>query len=204
MADVKERERAATSLRSRDSVTRALLDLLRRGDLRPSAEEVAEAAGVSVRTIFRLFDDLDKLFAAAVASHARVLAPMLAVPPTSGTLEHRVGEFARQRSALLEELSPVRRAALLRAPFSAEIRHGHDLLGALLRGQVETVFAIEIEATPEQRRQTLVDCLDGVTSWQYWERLRTRQCLDTPAAEAVVTSSLRALLLASGTPSGRY
>jgi hypothetical protein len=59
--------RRARSARSREAAADAILDLLDEGLTElPGAAEVAERSGLSTRTVFRLFDDLESLYAAAV------------------------------------------------------------------------------------------------------------------------------------------
>ena len=59
--------RRARRHRSRDLAVDALLDLLNEGVVRPTAQQVAERSGVSLRSIFRIFDDVESLNAAACA-----------------------------------------------------------------------------------------------------------------------------------------
>src|ERR1044072_5768679 len=57
--------RSARAARTRDAVVEALLSLLDEGNLRPTARQVAERAGVSLRSVYVHFDDLEDLFTAA-------------------------------------------------------------------------------------------------------------------------------------------
>jgi hypothetical protein len=50
------------STRSRAAMVRAMMTLIRQGDMSPSAARVAEIASVSLRTVFRQFDDVDTLY----------------------------------------------------------------------------------------------------------------------------------------------
>ena len=57
-------ERDGRRLRSQDSRARivaAMLDLIREGEIAPSAELVASRANVGLRTVFRHFKDMDSL-----------------------------------------------------------------------------------------------------------------------------------------------
>src|SRR5262245_42069407 len=56
--------RTARSMRTKAAIVDACLALVDAGDLRPTAPRVAEKAGVSVRSVFQHFADLDSLFAA--------------------------------------------------------------------------------------------------------------------------------------------
>ena len=69
--------------RNRLAVVDALLDLYREGNLRPGTDEIATRAGLSPRSLFRYFDDVDDLTGAAVArqlARARDLLPIAATP----------------------------------------------------------------------------------------------------------------------------
>ena len=62
--------------RNREAVVRALLELYREGNLGPSADEIAARAGISARSLFRYFDDVDTLVRAAIARQQQHLAPL--------------------------------------------------------------------------------------------------------------------------------
>ena len=55
--------RLRRSERSRELIADALYELLAEGDIEPSAQKVADRAGVGIRTVFRLFSDMDALYA---------------------------------------------------------------------------------------------------------------------------------------------
>ncbi len=75
--------RRARALRARDAIVDALLDLMQEGQVRPTAAQIAARAGVSLRTVFQHFRDLEALFAAAADRQtARLLALAGEVPAT--------------------------------------------------------------------------------------------------------------------------
>src|SRR3954449_1707672 len=57
--------RAARSVRTRRAIVDAMRALHHEGDLRPTAPRIAERAGVSVRTVWQHFDDLETLLVEA-------------------------------------------------------------------------------------------------------------------------------------------
>lgn len=184
-------------------VVQAILELLREGSLRPSAQEIAARAGVSERTVFRHYADLDQLFAAAVAQQGRQIAPLLDLPPTAGPRQQRVAELVRRRARLFEEVTPVRRAAVRHAPFQAVVRQGLEQLHSVLRGQLETVFADEIDRVPPEQRRELMECVDVATSWAVWETLRADQGLGPGRAASSVERTVASLLSAACGPDDR-
>ena len=178
--------------RNRDAVVDAMLALLREGELRPGARRIADRAGVGLRTVFRHFEDLDVLYAAAVERQSRHIQPLLADPPTDGSLGKRVHALVAQRARLFEEIAPVRRAALLQAPFHEPLRRHLREVNRRLRRQVGAVFAAEVEAADEPA--LVLDALDAATSWQAWEAFRSDQSMSAARAAAAMTRTVRGLL----------
>ena len=180
--------------RNQDAVVDAILDLLREGNLSPSAREIADRSGVSLRSLFRHFDDLEALFAAGVQRQLEEVGPAFEVVIEPGPLDERIRAVVRHRADLYEQIAPVRRAATLQAPFRESVRDGLDWSHRTLRHQLVTAFDGELaDRTPKDRR-VLLEAVDAATSWANWEGLRTTQGLSEAEAEAVVTATLTALL----------
>ncbi|MCU1453117.1 MAG: TetR/AcrR family transcriptional regulator [Acidimicrobiales bacterium] len=184
--------------RNRLAVVDAILDLLDEGVSEPTVEQIAERAGVSVRSVFRYFDDLDALAMAAVERQIERTYHLWLPPSADGPLEQRVDALVAQRHRLFEAIAPVRRHALRRLPARAPIRAGLAQAGRTLRAQVADQFRPEIERVAPADRDVLLDALDAAAGWPTWEHLRTT--LDRSAARAAeVTRHLLLALL--GAPS---
>ncbi len=165
--------RTARAVRTREAIVDACIGLVEAGVLRPTAPQIADGAGVSVRSVFQHFDDLETLFAMVAERVIHRLGELLV--PIDGSLprEERVSAFVAQRVQVLEAVTPIRRAAAIHAPFSAEItkrlQFGHDVL----RAEIASVFATELDAVETAERELLLDVLDISLSWPTWESLRT-------------------------------
>lgn len=167
----------------------AILDLLIEGETRPTAQQVSDRSGVSMRTIFRLFDDMTSLHQAAIERQAeRVLALMVPLPDT-GPLATRVEAVVASRARVFEAISPVRRAAVRLAATSPTIATELGRAAELFRVQVAEALRRELDRDPGA-----LDAVDLVTSWEAWERLRTIQGLTVRQASEVVRRTLTALL----------
>ena len=185
--------RTRRSLRTREAIVDATISLLERGDLRPTAPRVAEAAGVSVRSIFQHVDDLETLHA-AVAERLVERVSLLLVPiDPAEPLDARLERFVHQRALLLEAVTPIRRAADVHGPFSAEITARLRDGQAFLRDEVERTFAPELARAGDAREEVL-DALDGALTWRSWEGLRAGLDRDQVRAEAVLRRTARAIL----------
>jgi TetR/AcrR family transcriptional regulator of autoinduction and epiphytic fitness len=186
--------RLARGERARAAIVEALLALIERGDLRPSAARVAERAGVSLRSVFQHFTDVDSLFAAAAARQAERLAPLMIAAPDQGPLDRRLDAFVRARARLLEAVSPVRRAALLMEPFSDELQKRLGAFRGMKAGEVRRVFAAELARRPPAARRRLAAALVAAASWSTWQALRQHQGLSQTDARRVLRLMLDTLL----------
>jgi len=110
--------RSARALRTRKAIVDAVIDLIQEGEIKPPAPRIAEKAGVSLRSIYQHFEDLEALFAAAHSRYTERLLATVAEIPAEGPFEERLEAFVEQRAHLLEFITPARRAALLQEPFS--------------------------------------------------------------------------------------
>ncbi len=187
--------RTARAVRTREAIVDASIALVDEGDVRPTALKVAERAGVSVRSVFQHFDDLEGLYAAIADRLVDRLSGVRVVVDATLPLPERIVEMVHSRGRSLEVLTPIRRAAAVHAPFSPEVRArlqaGHDLL----RAELERVFADELGKRDEPARTRLLDALDTVLSWPSWENLRTLNKRSEADSQAVLEQMVSALLL---------
>jgi len=113
--------RRLRSERSRNAVTDALLGLYESGVIRPSAAQIAEVSGVSERSLFRHFTDLEDLASTAIARQFAIVAPFFEAPSREGDLAHRVDSIVDQRVALAARMHHLARAAAYHAVSSPTI-----------------------------------------------------------------------------------
>jgi AcrR family transcriptional regulator len=189
--------RARRAWRTRESIVDACITVVDEGDLRPTAPRIAARAGVSVRSVFQHFDDLESLFAAVAVRLAERLAFLFVPIDASLPLDERVDALVLQRSRLLEAITPIRRAATVHGPFSHQItQHMRDGMRHL-RHQVATVFAPELEALPEPQAADLLEQLDVTLSWVVWDGLRSVRSHDADRAREIVHAMVTAVLAAA-------
>jgi AcrR family transcriptional regulator len=186
--------RIARGARARTAIVDALLVLIQAGELRPSAARIAERAGVSLRSVFQHFKDVESLFAAMADRQRERLAPLVGSVSGDGPLEKRLDAFVAARVRLLEAIAPVRRAAVLMEPFSRELG---KRLGAFRRQKAEEVrrvFATELADRPPAGRRRLLAALVAASSWSTWQALRDHQGLSRAQARRVLHHMLETLL----------
>ena len=172
------RERA---LSSRARIVAAMLDLVAEGAVAPSAAEVAQAAGVGLRTVFRHFADMDALYREMTdAIEARVL-PILLRPPAGETWQARLFDLAERRAAIFEMIMPFRISASIRRFESPYLMQDYR---RMLRLESETLEA----HLPDTVRADAagVRGLGVIMSFATWRLLRHDQGLSEGEARAVV------------------
>jgi len=187
--------RRARRGRNRVAVVDALLELFREGELNPAVTTVAERSGVSLRSVFRYFDDLDEMGRMAIARHAEGNEHLLQLKGLgTGSREDRIKRLVEQRFALYEAVAPVVRASLLRAPFQPVIAAGLAERRAFLRDQLEQHFAKELKRLSGSVREVVAAGADALTSFETAELLRVERKLSAARSMAVVRGSLDRLL----------
>ena len=185
--------RAGRAARTRIAVVDALLALNEKGNLRPTAREIAAEAGVSLRSIYVHFDDVESLLVAAAVRHGEDLISLARPVPTEGPLARRVAALVANRRTLYEAGSGVRRAALVQEPFSPALQRALEAGRKAARAEIDNVFAPEIAAAGAdgaRMRQALTLTIGSPS----WDVMRRYQRLTADEAEEQLRTMVLALL----------
>jgi AcrR family transcriptional regulator len=187
--------RRRRSLDSRGRVVAALLDLVREGDVAPSAERVAARATVGPRTVFRHFNDKEGLYREMACAIESELAASLAVRVAgAGWRERLIGAIGK-RAALYEAVAPFKRAADAHRHRSAFLAAAHARIVAMARRGLEDVAPLLV-----REDAALFEILDLLMSFETWSRLRQEQGLSVAAARESLERAVRAMIAAVGEP----
>jgi AcrR family transcriptional regulator len=187
--------RTARRDRNRELVLDAVIALFTEDQLAPNAADVAQRSGVSLRSVYRYFEDQDALVRAAIARHAERVAPLWDVPDLGeGELDERIARLVEYRIRLYEAAAPTARAALARASINPILRDQMETARARLRDQTEAMFAPELrDLTPAERRTKLAP-VDALLQFESAEHLRIRLGFSVAQTNHVITRALQALL----------
>lgn len=188
-----DRRRLRTE-RGRDLVVDALLAFYAEGDPQPGAAKIAARAGVSERSVFRYFDDLESLIAAAVERQIAHIAPIFAPPPALGSRDQRIAALVEQRLDIFHATAVTTQAAERFATQSPTVVRAFAFRRALLRDQVATLFARELDDRPARARRELLDALDATASLESVGMLRTVAGHSRARSRAITVRTLHALL----------
>ena len=171
-----------------------LLALLYEGELQPTAERIAKRAGVSERSLFQHFADREALYQAVAVQQYERVAPTLEPVDLGLPLGERIDAFVAQRARLLEEVTPVRRAALLLEPESEVVSSWLQSTRRQKAREVERVFRAELDALDQPRRSVVEGALVAASAWTFWESLRAHQRLSAERSRAAMRQAIAALL----------
>lgn len=185
--------RRARGLRTRDAIISALLDLVAGGDIAPTAQRIADRAGVSVRSVYQHFADVEGLYADAAArtyewarATARDIDPAL-------PLERKVDAFIENRVSTLEALLPFNRAVRLMEPTSERVRGYRVAMEKWEKERVGKVFAPELKTMEGSSRSAVHAGIDALCSTEAWDHLR-RNGQSARGARQVLRSGVLCML----------
>lgn len=170
-------------------VLEALLELVEEGELRPTAQAVAERAGVALRTVYHHFEDVGALRTMALTMQTDRYREMLRQVDPKLPLEERIQLTARQYRRLFEAITPMRLATMFDQHDSPEMAEGLRQARSRRREHLAGTFGVELGRRAEDGR-ALLDALDLMTSWDTWNYLRTNLNRSAAAAEKVVVLML--------------
>lgn len=156
--------RRQRSERSRAAVIEALLALYDEGTVRPTVAQVAERSGVSERSVFRHFTDMEDLASAALERQLAEVRPFFAAPEAEGSQRQRIDALVAQRVALHGRMANLARAAAHHAASSSTVAQAVADRRRLLRHQVEVQFAPELRSLAPVAADQLLAALDQALS----------------------------------------
>ena len=184
--------RRQRSERSQTAIIKAALSLMDEGTLVPTAQQIADRAGVGIRSFFRHFADMDSLFLAADEMLLSSYEALFEVDDRAGTFSERVARAIDLYGNAFDQLRAIilcTQAQLWRSP---KLRENYGWHQKRLRKELE-LWLPEVAALPKDRREAL----HAVASFDMWHRLREHQGLSPKASSDIVTSLVNDLIASS-------
>jgi TetR/AcrR family transcriptional regulator of autoinduction and epiphytic fitness len=164
--------RRARGLRTRDAIISSLLDLIAGGDIAPTAQRIADRAGVSVRSVYQHFADVEGLYADAAERTYEWVRDTAKDVDTSLPLSRRVDAYVDARSSVLESLLPFHRSVRLMEPSSERVRAYRAAMEKWDKDRLSKVFSPELRSMEAPRRGATLAAIDAIASADTWDHLR--------------------------------
>ena len=178
--------------RNRQVVVEAFFLLLKEGVAQPTAQVVADKAGVSTSTLFRLYEDLEAIHCAVLRHRFEQLQHLMVDVPLNLPLEEKIRQLVTLRSKFYEQVAPVRRFVVGQRATSKYLAEGLEMNEGLFFQQIRRLFAAELGTI--ECREDILYSIDNLVSWESWQRLRSVQRLSVRKSKQVISSALLRLL----------
>lgn len=186
--------RRLRSERTRQYIIEAYLVLLRESPRLPTAAQIAERAGYSVRSLFERFPDMIALslatadFAFAQANAQAVIRNVDADRAT------RIRTQVETRGQTCEQWLPLWRALTRNLHYSDELKLRMRRVREAVRLRLELMYRPELSTIEPIARQRLLIALEAITDFDSWARMREVFGLSVDDACAVWIRAIEALL----------
>lgn len=174
---------------NRVRIVAAMMEIVREGQIAPSAEQVAARADVGLRTVFRHFQDMDSLYREMSVAIEAQLRAIMARPLRGANGLDRFVELVGRRALAFETIGPYRRAADAFRHRSRFLGADADRLAIEMRANLEQALPREIVGD-----RSRIEVLDLLMSFEAWSRLRREQGLSLEAAQSIVEAAVRRVI----------
>lgn len=185
VSKVKADGRVQRSQRSRQEIINALLGLMKGGNYIPTAQQVADEAGISIRTVFRHFSEMELLYQEVDAACRPTYEAMFENLDYDGSLEERVRRSIDVRiDCYLETLylEKATHALMWRSEFMRKCYGDNQ---RRLRKNLENMLPELKKLNVESR-----EAADATSSFEFFDRLQNLQGLSTSACSKLMTNLL--------------
>ena len=181
--------RRQRSGRSRRKIIEALFELMREGEMSPTAAAVAERANVGLRTVFRHFEDMESIFEEMTQDLKAVTLPKLLAPLESTTWQDKLMEAVDRNVDVYEQVFPMQVALIIRRFKSDFLNKQYKSEVNLLRKSLRTFLPKEIV-----QDRTLFAAIEVNLTFATWRRLRQDQNLSVANATETLKLIMTALI----------
>ena len=181
--------------RNRQDIVDALLGLIENGETEISAALIASKAGLSERSIFRYFDDVNDLYRSVCdLAFSKEIEFALIDDVGIGSLDTKIENFVNQRVRIYtmnEKIAPAARSFAFKNPI---IKNQLVVGRKLLRTQIIKHFAQELSVFDKQQQQVALAIIDSLTTFEYYDMMRSDQKMSVQTIKSVLTESIRKAL----------
>lgn len=180
--------RRARGQANRSKLVAAMIELVREGNIAPTAEQVSSRAQVALRTVFRHFDDMDSLYREINTEILQLIIPLISTPFASAQWRSRLEEAVERRAQLYETILPFYNA-------TTALRHQSPYLQTNQQSMMELQKSSLLRVLPQQiiEEGATLAALSLLLSVTAWQQMRQEQGLDKDSAKQVMQLASKAL-----------
>lgn len=186
--------RLARSERTKRKIVDAALRQIDSGDESFTIGAIARRAGISARTLFTHYPDIETLLAEVSDMVSRQFAAMIQPVAAGRSLDRRIDAFVGEQAHMFETMAGFHRAVRRWRERSPIIALRYACYQAAVREKLRQCFEPEFARMPARVRAQHFELLVALTDWEYWQSLRERGGMSIAAAQRALGLALRALL----------
>ena len=183
--------RAARKAATNERILSATRELIIDGVLEPTAREIAAEAGITTRTLFRHFADMDALYVTLIEDARTKAAAVMDEPfDVDGVLtwQEQLQRVIDRRVRIFESLLPLYVSSIW-SRYRSVVDDPGSRKGVLRRRK----RLLDILPGHIAAGVSLFEALDGVLGIEYWISLRRDQRLSVTAARGVLAMAVAKL-----------
>ena len=183
---------------NREAVLEALIGLFEKGRYTPTSRQIAEVAGLSLRSLVRYFDDVDDLTSSAIRRIEQRALPLVdLVVDDRAPTDEKVRAIVASRVRLYDAVAPAARAGRVCAHRQPAVAEAISRNRRFLRHQIAALFAPELERSGPE----LLAAADVLLSFESYDLLRAAQGRSQAATTSALEAGLQRLLQRGADPS---
>lgn len=181
--------RRQRSQRSREKILEAMWALMLDGDMDPSAADIAEKAGVGLRSVFRHFEDMETIHRELILLAEAKVTPLFLKPFKSQKWEDQLLELVSRTVDLWDPLRVPHTAAETRR-FKSDVLMD-DYKRSRMK-ELSSVKAVLPSDLPEY--DTILLSLDSILCFTTVRRLREDRNLSLVKTKQIMTHMVKAII----------
>ncbi len=174
---------------SRLKIVEAMLQLIREGNISPSAEQVASKAQVGLRTVFRRFNEMELLFRELASEIHRTFSPELHKPIVGNTWQEKLMDVLDRKLHIYEKVRPFREAAKYHMHASEFIQKDSQYWQKTEKMILQSILPKKVNDNP-----VLFNALNTSLGYEYWLSLNANNGLSKKQISQTITLSVMSLL----------
>ncbi|MBA4048688.1 MAG: hypothetical protein C0476_09130 [Sphingomonas sp.] len=173
--------RRARSVVTRSTIIKTMVELVAAGNPNPGAVEIAERSGISLRTVFRHFEEKDAILSAIDDLLVAAYQPLLVAPYHSDHWQGQLSELIDRRCAINEAAAIFRISAVMQRYSSPFVAAKYRRLYAAEKRMLDAILPEAMRTHTPPGRAILMAC-----SFDNWRLLRQDEALSAETTVAAV------------------
>jgi AcrR family transcriptional regulator len=186
--------RRLRSERTRRLIIEAYMALVRESSQMPTAVQIAERAGYSVRSIFERFPDLTALRVAVTDYAIAEARGTAALRDLDADRETRIRSQVEQRGQGCERWLPLWRVLSSDLSTSPDLHQRIRMIRQLIVMRMEMMFRPELSTVSDDVRKKIMLALEALLDFESWARMRELYGLSFDQASGVWVKAIDRLL----------